>query len=439
MKMTVAFYTLGCKANQFETQALERLFSEKGHTVVPFSQPADIYIVNTCTVTAASDRKARAAMRRAKSVSPQSLLAVCGCYSQIAAEEIGKMGIADIVLGSSDKSRLVELAEEAFRKGNAPLPDVNEDMRRTFDFMPAGSLIGRTRAMLKIQDGCQNYCAYCIIPFARGLSRSLPFDLAVSEASRLYSEGYKEIILTGIEISSYGLDLPEKPALEALITAIAQAAPGVRLRLGSLEPRTVTEDFCKALSKIPSLCPHFHISLQSGCDKTLSAMRRKYSTARYYESCLLLRRYFPGCSITTDLIVGFPGESDEDFAETLDFLAKCDFAQVHIFPYSRRAGTAADRMPVQLTSAQKEARAKEAGALCTAMEQRYLRSLIGTVQSVLFEKGRDGAYPGHCPQYCPVICKGHELAGHIKSVLITGLGGDSLTGELVCAPLSPPE
>lgn len=430
MIMKAAFYTLGCKANQFETQALERLFAEKGHEIVPFDGYADVYIVNTCTVTALSDKKSRNAARRCKKHNPNARLILCGCYAQVKPEEARALCGADAVLGSGDKSRVLAVAESLAPDGVTPFWQKGED-KPGFDLLPAGGLLGRTRALLKVQDGCQSFCTYCRIPFARGPERSLPFDTAVREARRLAAEGYREIVLTGIEISSYGCDLPGQPTLTDLIEALCQAAPDTRLRLGSLEPRTVDEDFAARLSALPNLCPHFHLSLQSGCEKTLRAMNRKYGPDRYRESCRLLRQYFPGCAITTDLIVGFPGETEEDFRESLEFVRECAFAHVHIFPFSRREGTRAWSMPGQIPNAQKTLRAARAGEVCRALERADLESRVGSVRPVLFEQEEDGRSQGHIPESPLVKVPGTGLHNQILPVRITGVEGTVLTGEVI--------
>lgn len=431
--MKIAFYTLGCKTNQFETQALETMFSARGHEVVPFSEKADAYVINTCTVTALGDKKSRSAARRARSLNPDCILVVCGCYSQVKPQEVRELCGADVVCGTGEKSRIVELTERAVADRQYICTVEPGFERGPFDFMPAGSLQGRTRALLKVQDGCQNFCSYCLIPYARGRSRSMPFDLVCSEAARLGQAGYREIVVTGIEISSYGFDLPGQPSPTDMIEAVCRAAPDARIRLGSLEPRTVTEDFCRRLSGFPNLCPHFHLSLQSGCDKTLRDMNRKYDTARYALSCRLLRQYFPGCAITTDLIVGFPGETEADFAATLAFVEACAFAQVHIFPFSARPGTRAASMDGQLTHAEKQARAHRAADLCQNLKRRYMESLAGTTVDVLFEQSRSGIYSGHCPQYCLVRVPGRALSGRVLPVVIDGIDptdGDALVGHL---------
>ena len=429
--MKVAFYTLGCKTNQFETQALERMFAARGHEVVDFKDVSDVYIVNTCTVTALGDKKSRAAVRQAKKRNPSATLIVCGCYAQVHPDEVRALCGADIVVGSSDKGQIVELAEQA-RAGAVSSPDIPPALsKKPFEILPAGGLLGRTRALLKVQDGCQNFCTYCLIPFARGPSRSMPFADAVRECARLQQDGYREIVVTGIEISSYGLDLPQPSSLLELAPALCAAAPETRIRLGSLEPRTVTEAFCQALQPHKNLCPHFHLSLQSGCDKTLRAMGRRYDTERFLLSCRLLRQYFPGCAITTDLITGFPGETEEDFAQTLDFLRRAAFAQVHVFPYSRRKGTRACDMPQQVPRAEREARAHRAAEVCAETRLQYLQSRVGQRAQVLFEQPSDGMFFGHDMQYCPVRVKGESLSGQVRDVRITAAGPDGLTGELL--------
>jgi len=429
LTLKVAFYTLGCKTNQFETQALEQLFAARGHEVVPFEETADAYVINTCTVTSLGDKKSRNAARRARALNPGCVLVVCGCYAQIKPDEVRALCGADVVSGTGDKSRIVTLTEQAYADRTYICTVEDTLDKGPFDFMPAGSLMGRTRALLKVQDGCQNFCAYCLIPFARGLSRSMPLEQVRSEAVRLGDEGYLEIVVTGIEISSYGPDLPDKPTPVNMIEVICRSAPGARIRLGSLEPRTVTREFCEQLSQYKNLCPHFHLSLQSGCEKTLKDMNRKYGPDRFYESCALLRQYFPGCAITTDLIVGFPGETEEDFAESLAFVEKCAFAQVHIFPYSSRPGTRAASMPCHLTRAEKQARASRAADVCGALRRRYLESMVGQTVEVLFETSKRGVSAGHCPQYCLVEAKGGE-SGRVQRVRVTGASDDKLTGVL---------
>ena len=426
--MKIAFYTLGCKANQFETQALERLFAERGHEIVPFDGFADVYVVNTCTVTALSDKKSRNAARRCKKCNPAARLVLCGCYAQVKPQEARALCGADAVIGTPDKSRVVSIVEELAPDG---VRDLWHEAPPLFDVLPAGGLSGRTRALLKVQDGCRNFCTYCLIPFARGPERSMPFDTAVSEARRLAEEGYREIVLTGIEISAYGRDLPGRPGLISLIEALCQAAPGCRIRLGSLEPRTVTEDFARRCAALPNLCPHFHLSLQSGCDRTLRAMNRHYTAGEYKAACGLLRRYLPGCGLTTDLIVGFPGETREDFEESLRFVTECGLGKVHVFPYSRRQGTRAASMPGQLSQAEKAARSQQAIRVCRALEQKDLEARVGQTYDVLFEQQEDGWFTGHIPEYCLVKARGEGLHNRVLPVKITGCEEETLIGEVL--------
>ena len=426
--MKIAFYTLGCKANQFETQALERLFAERGHEIVPFDGFADVYVVNTCTVTALSDKKSRNAARRCKKHNPAARLVLCGCYAQVKPQEARALCGADAVIGTPDKSRVVSIVEELAPDG---VRDLWHEAPPLFDVLPAGGLSGRTRALLKVQDGCRNFCTYCLIPFARGPERSMPFDTAVSEARRLAEEGYREIVLTGIEISAYGRDLPGRPGLISLVEALCQAAPGCRIRLGSLEPRTVTEDFARRCAALPNLCPHFHLSLQSGCDRTLRAMNRHYTAGEYKAACGLLRRYLPGCGLTTDLIVGFPGETREDFEESLRFVTECELGKVHVFPYSRRQGTRAASMPGQLSQAEKAARSQQAIRVCRALEQKDLEARVGQTYDVLFEQQEDGWFTGHIPEYCLVKARGEGLHNRVLPVKITGCEEETLVGEVL--------
>ena len=426
--MNIALYTLGCKVNQYETQAMEQELLRRGHTLTGFDGPADAYIVNTCTVTAVSDKKCRNIIRRARKNAPAAVVAVCGCYAQTDQSAVAALGV-DLVSGSAGRMEFLDRLERLLQSREGQVVEVDKALsRRDFERLPAGGAAGRTRAMLKVEDGCVNFCAYCIIPYARGPVRSLPLDEAVEQARSLAREGYREVVLTGIEISSWGQDLKTGQTLVDLIEAVCAAAPGLRVRLGSLEPRTVTEDFCRRCAALPNLCPHFHLSLQSGCDATLARMNRKYDTARYYESVRLLREYFPDPGITTDLITGFPGETEEEFAQTLAFLEKCSFTAMHIFPYSRRPGTPADAMPDQVPKGEKEERARRAIALAAQMERRWLECQTGRTLPVLFEEEKDGWWQGHAPNYALVRAKGEGLHNRLLNVEITGAEGETLTG-----------
>lgn len=430
--MKIYFYTLGCKVNQFETQALSLLLSEHGHEVCESPENADVIVINTCTVTAESDRKSRSAIRRFAKNYPGAKIAVCGCLSQINPESIRNIEGVSVIAGTAARDVFVENICNITNVNNHSFTPDNSLRRREFEYLPAGGLHGHTRAMLKIEDGCTNFCTYCIIPYSRGPVRSLAPDIAVAECRKLHAQNYKEIVLTGIEISSYGKDLVPKSELSVLVAQLCNEFPDIRFRLGSIEPRTITKEFCEKLSSFTNLCPHFHLSMQSGCDETLSRMHRKYNTERFYLSVSLLREYFPGCAITTDMIVGFPGETEDEFETTLAFIEKCEFSSMHIFPYSKRAGTPAAKMENQITKAEKTERARRASAVAKRMEIEYLKSLIGSVQSVLFEEPCDGYFVGHAKNYVRVYVKcTDDMKNNIKNVKICDLYLDGLLGEIL--------
>ena len=428
--MKIAFYTLGCKTNQYETQAMERLLCEQGHEICSFEDDCDCYIVNTCSVTAVADKKNRAIIRRCRREHPQAILGVCGCYSQHAAQAVRELE-ADVVGGSGGRQQFLEdlLAAAQSRTYQEHLD--NALRRREFEVLPAGGLQERTRAMLKVQDGCTNFCTYCIIPYTRGPIRSAPLETAVAQAKQLEQAGYREIVVTGIEIAGWGKDLPGKPPVWLLIAEICKAVPHLRIRLGSLEPRIVTEEFVAALSGFQNLCPQFHLSMQSGCDTVLARMKRKYTTEEYMESLERLRNAFPGCAITTDMIVGFPGETEEEFEESLSFIRQCRFANMHIFPYSRRPGTPAAEMPGQLPNAVKEERSHRAIAVAQDMSRCYHQELLGTTQAVLVE-GMEGEHSvGHAMNYVKIYIPGAYPRNEIQTVAVKSLYGDGVTGEVI--------
>ena len=419
--MKIAFYTLGCKVNQYETQALEQLVTQRGHSLVPFEETADAYVINTCTVTAVSDKKSRQVIRRARKSAPDAVIAVCGCYPQTHPDDVEKLGV-DLISGTGDRTGFVDLLEREW-SDRQPITALDDAFsRRTFEPLPAGGLEGRTRAMLKVEDGCVNFCTYCIIPYARGRIRSLPIPTAAEQTRQLAAEGYREIVVTGIEISSWGQDLKNGETLIDLLEAVCTAAPAVRIRLGSLEPRTITEEFCRRAAALPNLCPQFHLSMQSGCDDTLKRMNRKYDTTRYAQSVALLNQYFDHPAVTTDLITGFPEETEEEFAQTLDFIRRCGFAQMHIFPYSVRPGTPAAKMR-QVPKAVKEERARQAAAVAEALHRNYLAACVGAVYPVLFEQPKDGRYFGHAPNYMEVLADGTDLHNQVRNVKVTGTDG----------------
>ena len=405
--------------------------TEKGHGICHFEETCDGYIVNTCSVTAVADKKNRAIIRRCRKTHPEAVIAVCGCYSQHDAETVRALGV-DVIGGSANRQEFVEMLLEA-AENRSHRESVDEALRRrSFEILPAGGLSERTRAMLKVQDGCVNFCSYCIIPYTRGPVRSAPLETVVAQAKELESAGYKEIVITGIEIASWGVDLPGKPPMSDMIAAVCEAVPNLRIRLGSLEPRVITEDFCLRMRQYPNLCPQFHLSMQSGCDTVLARMRRKYDTARYFESVALLKKYFPGCAVTTDMIVAFPGETEEEFEASLAFIRKCGFADMHVFPYSRRPGTPADKMPHQHPNAVKEARSRKAIAVAEEMKKAWEAALAGSLQPVLFEETAGEFAVGHAPNYAKVYVKtGEDLHNQEREVKITGRYQDGLVGEMI--------
>lgn len=426
--MKIAIYTLGCKVNQYETQAMERELVARGHELVDFESPADAYIINTCSITAVSDKKSRQMIRRAKKNAPAAIVAACGCYVQTHEEEAKTLGI-DLLMDVNDHKKFLDRLEEAARTRECVTDIDNALRRRDFELLPAGGMANRTRAMLKVEDGCVNFCTYCIVPYARGPVRSLPMDAAAEQVRALREQGYREIVVTGIEISSYGQDLKDGTSIIDLLELIAREGGEMRIRLGSLEPRTVTQDFCERAAKLQYLCPHFHLSMQSGCDATLKRMNRRYDTARFYESVALLRKYFDEPAITTDLITGFPEETEEEFGETLAFLEKCGFAAMHIFPYSVRPGTKAAAM-VQVEMSVREERAARAAAVAERLHRSYLERCVGKTFPVLFEQDRGSGSVGHAPNYMPVTVDVKGLHNTVRNVRITAVDGDGLRGEL---------
>ncbi len=425
--MKFCFATLGCKVNQFETQALAQLAQSRGHVLV--KADADVCILNTCTVTSSGDHKNLRALHKLQKEHPRAVIALCGCFAQTEPERAAALDGVDIVCGTADRAAVLTLCEQAVRSRQQVCTVSDISRQREFELLPAGILPGHTRALLKVQDGCDNYCTYCIIPYARGHVRSLPLQHAVSQARQLERNGVREIIVTGIEIASYGRDLPERPDLVDLTAAICGAVPSVRIRLGSLEPRIVTQTFCDTLRQYDNLALHFHLSLQSGCDATLQRMHRRYTCAQYLDCVRRLRAAFPTCSITTDVITGFPGETQAEFDRTKAFLQQCAFAAIHVFPYSERAGTAAAAMPDSIPQDVRASRADELRRLSAQMGQDFLQQFIGKTIPVVLEHSRADSQPAHGKWHFSVTLPPDSgMQGGEVSVKLTAIHKNGLRG-----------
>jgi len=427
-KKIVATYTLGCKVNQYETEAMQELFVADGYEIVDHSEKADVYVINTCTVTATGDKKSRQFIRRAKRLNPDSLIAVVGCYSQISPDEVEAIEGVNLVLGTNNRKEIVNYIKAL--DGDGHLNKVEDIMAvNSFEEMKIDAVKDKTRAFLKIQEGCNQYCTYCIIPYARGKVRSRELHNIVEEVERLAKNGFKEIVLTGIHLGSYGLDLESESLIEAI--EVTGAIKGIeRIRVGSLEPRSITDDFLRRVSAVKEFCPHFHLSLQSGSDGVLKRMKRRYTADEYYKSVVKIREVFPEASITTDIIVGFPLESDDEFEETLAFVQKINFHQIHVFKYSIREGTPAALM-AQVNGKIKDNRSHRLIEKAEEMEQSFLESFIGKSVDVLFESYDNFISVGHTKHYINVkTSTGKDQVGAIKTVNITGVEGKKLLGTL---------
>lgn len=427
MKYIIA--TLGCKVNQYESEAMEQLLQSHGHTPCAEGESADAVIVNTCAVTAEGARKARrpCAVSGAKTPMRSRRSAAAGARWTPPKPRRSARTSSSAPATRQGFVRAVETAA-AERGAGGSVTKLDDPFRRTgFEELPAGAYAGHARAYLKIQDGCDNFCTYCIIPFARGRVLSLPEDRCAAEAASLAAQGYKEIVVTGIEIASWGKNLKNGKTLIDALEAVAAGAPGARIHLGSLEPTVVTDTFVERLKKL-NVCPHFHLSMQSGCDETLARMRRKYTTAEFFAVTERLRAAFPGCALTTDLITGFPGETEEEFSKTLAFIEKCAFAQMHVFPYSIRPGTKAAGMPGQIEKSEKAARAARAAHIAERMRREYLTSCVGKTLEVIFETESDGESRGHAENYTEAAVPGDMPHGVVRKVKITGVRGEMLVG-----------
>lgn len=419
MKKTVSFYTLGCKVNQYETNAMEQQFIKNNYEIVENTQKADIYVINTCTVTNMAERKSRQMLRRVKEINPSAVLVVCGCYAQVAKNELEQIPEIDIILGINEKNEIVQIvenymekmAEQDKRSQEAEIDDVSKQK----EFLDFGDVTytEKNRAVVKVQDGCNMFCSYCIIPYARGRIRSRKIESVVSEIEKIAKEKIKEVVITGIHVASYGKDFDnentsKKIRLIDLLEAINKIDGIDRIRLSSLEPTIVDEEFATRLSKLDKICDHFHLSLQSGCDETLKRMNRKYTTQIYRDAVATLRKYYPEASFTTDVIVGFPDETDEEFAKTYEFLKEIDFYRLHVFKYSPRRGTVAEKMPNQIDGNKKEERSNKLIELSNSMENKHNQSYIGKTVKVLFEEFEDGFFKGHTTNYMMVKVAGEE-------------------------------
>ncbi len=433
MERTVAFYTLGCKVNQYETNAMEQQFIQNNYKIVDNTEKADIYVINTCTVTNMADRKSRQMLRRVKEINQSAVIVVCGCYAQVAKTELEQIPEVDIILGINEKNKIVQIVEEYLASKNNIIEVA--DVSKQKEFLDFGDVTytEKNRAVIKVQDGCNMFCSYCLIPYARGRIRSRKIENVVSEIEKIAKQGIKEVVITGIHVASYGKDFEnENIRLINLLEEINKIEGIERIRLSSLEPTIVDEEFVQRLSKLEKICDHFHLSLQSGCDATLKRMNRKYTTARYKEATEILRKFYPNANFTTDVIVGFPGETDEEFNQTYKFLKEIEFYKMHIFKYSPRKGTVAEKLPNQVDGNIKEERSKKLIELSNNTQNEKNSQYIGKTVKVLFEEYENGYYKGHTTNYMVVKVPEKEQDGfidNIKDIEITE--NDTQTEELI--------
>ena len=418
MEKKVALHNLGCKVNAYELEAMEQMLKNAGYEIVPFAPGADIYIINTCTVTNIADRKSRQMLHKAKKMNPQAVVVAAGCYAQAQkGEEIDEA--IDIVLGNNRKQDLIAVLEE-YQSGNGQKEErIDLEKPVEYEELELASTGEHTRAYLKVQDGCDQFCSYCIIPYVRGRVRSRKREEVIKEVERLVALGYQEFVLTGIHLSSYGIDCED--SLLNLIVAVQNVEGVKRIRLGSLEPRIITEEFVKTLSSLPAICPHFHLSLQSGCTETLKRMNRKYTAGEYLEGCRLLRKYFDHPALTTDVIVGFPGETEEEFKSSKEMVSEAKFYETHIFKYSRRKGTRADKMENQIPEQVKASRSHEMIELGKAHQKEYMEYYLGKQVEILFEETTEingqTYWVGHTREYIKVAVLSEK---NLENQLVTG-------------------
>lgn len=426
-----ASFALGCKVNQYESEAIAELFAEKGYEIVGIDEEADVYVINTCTVTNFGDKKSRQLIRKVKRQNENAIVAVVGCYAQTAPQELMKVEGVNLVIGTKDRAQIVEMVEnyDISRGVENHVTDIMKE--RVFEPLSIQKLANRTRAYLKIQDGCSQYCSYCIIPYARGPIRSREPQEVLAEVKRLADNGFKEVVLTGIHVASYGKDRRDTSLLE-ILRQVHEVEGIERIRFSSIEPNVVTEEFAKAMAELPKVCDHFHLSLQSGCDKTLKEMNRKYDTEKYRQAAATLRKYLPHVALTTDIIVGFPGETEEDFQASYDFAKEIGFAKIHVFPYSPKRGTPAAARKDQLPNAVKSERSHKLIALSDQMAADFLREYVGQDVEVLYERMvEDGIYEGHTTNYIKVRGRSEkDLTNQICKTRITKAETEELFGEV---------
>lgn len=425
-----ASFALGCKVNQYESEAIAELFAEKGYEIVGIDEEADVYVINTCTVTNFGDKKSRQLIRKVKRQNENAIVAVVGCYAQTAPKELMEIAGVNLVIGTKDRAQIVEMVEQ-YDRANGVENHVSDIMKeRVFEPLSIQKLANRTRAYLKIQDGCSQYCSYCIIPYARGPIRSREPQEVVAEVKRLAENGFKEVVLTGIHVASYGKDRRDTSLLD-ILKQVHEVEGIERIRFSSIEPNVVTEEFAQTMAALPKVCDHFHLSLQSGCDKTLKEMNRKYDTEKYRQAAATLRKYLPKVALTTDIIVGFPGETEEDFRESYAFAEEIGFAKIHVFPYSPKRGTPAAARKDQLLNAVKAERSHTLIQLSDRMAADFLADAVGTDAEVLYERAvGDGIYEGHTTNYMKVHGRSEvDLTNRICKTHITRAEGEMLFGD----------
>ena len=426
-----ASFALGCKVNQYESEAIAELFAEKGYEIVGIDEEADVYVINTCTVTNFGDKKSRQLIRKVKRQNENAIVAVVGCYAQTAPKELMEIAGVNLVIGTKDRAQIVEMVEQ-YDRANGVENHVSDIMKeRVFEPLSIQKLANRTRAYLKIQDGCSQYCSYCIIPYARGPIRSREPQEVVAEVKRLAENGFKEVVLTGIHVASYGKDSRDTSLLD-ILKQVHEVEGIERIRFSSIEPNVVTEEFAQTMAALPKVCDHFHLSLQSGCDKTLKEMNRKYDTEKYRQAAATLRKYLPKVALTTDIIVGFPGETEEDFRESYAFAEEIGFAKIHVFPYSPKRGTPAAARKDQLLNAVKSERSHTLIQLSDRMAADFLADAVGTDAEVLYERAvGEGIYEGHTTNYMKVHGRSEaDLTNRIAKTHITRAEGEMLFGDV---------